>query len=166
MKKFFTAYNIPNCNLRIIFKAYYDKSAIWGPLDAAYLGLALGFLLRLKLNDLLMVWRGHGCCPACLWLLFWLLLNEHKVILEVGIVQSPEMRELVHIWVHLEVIVLVLIKAEAPHNLLGHEIHDQNVCILASDSYQSPLRVEVCHLSINPWHDHSGVIGEDYLVLF
>ena len=61
------------------------------------------------------------------------LLNEDKVILEVGVVKSPEMRKLVHIWVNIEIIIVILIQTKASYDLLSHEIHNQNIRILASD---------------------------------
>lgn len=95
MKQLFAILDIPNCDLRLNFEANDDKSTIGGPLNAAYLGLALGLLFGLELDDLLVI-RGYRLCP----LLLRVLLDEYKVILEVGVVELPEMRELVDIRVH------------------------------------------------------------------
>ena len=86
MKQLFAILDIPNCDMRLNFEANDDKSTIRGPLNAAYLGLALGLLFGLKLDYLLVI-RGDSLCP----LLFGVLLDEHEVILEVGVVELPEM---------------------------------------------------------------------------
>ena len=86
MKQLFAILDIPNCDMRLNFEANDDKSTIRGPLNAAYLGLALGLLFGFKLDYLLVI-RGDSLCP----LLFGVLLDEHEVILEVGVVELPEM---------------------------------------------------------------------------
>jgi hypothetical protein len=159
MKQLFAIVDIPYCYLRLNFETYYDKSTIGGPLNAAHLGFAFGLLFGLELDNLL-VFRGDSFSP-----LLRVLLDEDEVIFEIGVVELPEMRELVDIRVHSLVIVLVLIETKASHYLFSHEIHDQDVCILAPNGYQSPLRIEISHLCIDPRHDHGGVIGEDDLVL-
>ena len=78
--------------MRLNFETYDDKSTIGGPLNAAHLGFALGFLFGLELDDLLVI-RGNSLSP----LVLRVLLDEHEVIIEVGVVELPEMRELVDI---------------------------------------------------------------------
>jgi hypothetical protein len=56
------------------------------------LGFALGLLFGLELDDFLVI-RGNSFSP----LVLRMLLDEHEVIIEVGVVELPEMRELVDI---------------------------------------------------------------------
>ncbi len=87
---------------------------------------------------------------------------QNEVILEVGVVAFPEMRELVYVVVRLQGVVFV--QVEASYHFFSHEIHDENVSIFATNGDQSALRVEFNELSVYFLEDHGGVLGEDDLV--
>ena len=154
--------DVPHGHLALDFEAHNDEASVEGPVDGGHLGLALGLVSRLELDDLAEVGvplAEQGLAVA----LVLRLLREHEVVLEVGIVEAAEVRELVHVLVHRQV-VLVVVDAEAADDLLRHEVHHQDVRVLAPHSNKRALGVELGDLCVDAREDHRGVVREHDLV--